>query len=278
MSGYRSTALYMKSQGKNEKTRLVEISDIDAANLEGAFRNMWIIAGLSEARKPLHHISINPFKDERLSDTQLLKIVERCEKKYGYKSGDHQRVIIEHIKNDRQHFHVVWNRVSLKTGHTIQPGDDWKKARYASREMEKELGLKRPVSRRMKRALAALAKNGRRRKILGRYDGLKPSLVPVALPALTPKPKTSFHLAMMRVTGRFYKKGEDVPFSGKPDSRSPEEQSSELLIWAWENRRIDILRQFGLPVVVAVNRFPDDSDRELDEIGPNEEAHGQLLT
>ena len=29
---------------------------------------------------------------------------------------------------------------------------------------------------------------------------------------------------------------------------------------------IGILRQFGLPVVVAINRFPDDTDRELDEI------------
>ncbi len=29
---------------------------------------------------------------------------------------------------------------------------------------------------------------------------------------------------------------------------------------------IGILRQFGLPVVVAINRFPDDGDRELDEI------------
>jgi formate--tetrahydrofolate ligase len=29
---------------------------------------------------------------------------------------------------------------------------------------------------------------------------------------------------------------------------------------------LDIIRQFGLPVVVAVNRFPTDTDRELDEV------------
>jgi formate--tetrahydrofolate ligase len=30
---------------------------------------------------------------------------------------------------------------------------------------------------------------------------------------------------------------------------------------------IDIIRQFGLPIVVAVNRFPTDTERELDEVG-----------
>jgi formate--tetrahydrofolate ligase len=29
---------------------------------------------------------------------------------------------------------------------------------------------------------------------------------------------------------------------------------------------LDILRAFGMPVVVAVNRFPEDTDRELDEL------------
>ena len=159
-SGYRSAAAYLKAQGENEKIRTVEISDPEAANLDEAFHNMWAVANASRVKKPLHHISINPFKDERLTDEQVLKIVKRCEEKYGYKPDDHQRVIVEHIKDGRQHFHVMWNRVSMETGKAVWPGLHWNKSKQAAREMEKELGLKRPVSRRMRRAQAFASRTG----------------------------------------------------------------------------------------------------------------------
>jgi hypothetical protein len=148
--GYRSAADYLKEQGENEVIRTVEISDPDAKSLDEAFHNMWTVSCKSRVQKPLHHISINPYKDERLTDDQVLKIVERCEEKYGYKLDHHQRVIVEHIKDGRQHFHVMWNRVSLDTGKAVWPGHHWKKSKQAAREMERELGLKRPTPRRLR--------------------------------------------------------------------------------------------------------------------------------
>jgi len=109
---------------------------------------MWVVASNTRVKKALHHISINPYKDERLTDAQVLKIVERCEQAYGYKLFRHQRVIVEHIKDGRQHFHVMWNRVSLQTGRAVWPGEHWKKSKQVCREMERELGLKRPTPRR----------------------------------------------------------------------------------------------------------------------------------
>ena len=135
--GYRAAAAYLHDIGKNERNRLVEISDPDADTLEKAFHNMWSIACNSRAVKPLHHISINPMKDERLTDEQVFKIIERCEKKYGYKDGDHQRVVVEHIKEGRQHFHVMWCRVSLTTGRVVKAGEHWKKSKQVCREMER---------------------------------------------------------------------------------------------------------------------------------------------
>ena len=152
--GYRAAADYLKDVGKNEHIRLVEISDPDAKTLDEAFHNMWTVACNTKCKKPLHHISINPFKDERLTDEQMLKIVARAEQKYGYKAEEHQRVIVEHVLNGRQHFHVMWCRVSMVTGKAVWPGEHWKKSKQVCREMEKELGLKRPVPRRVKRMLA----------------------------------------------------------------------------------------------------------------------------
>jgi hypothetical protein len=151
---------------------------------------MWAVASHSKVKKALHHISINPHKDERITDEQVLKIVERCEQKYGYKPANHQRVIVEHIKDGRQHFHVIWNRVSLATGKAVWPGHHWKKSKQASREMEKELGLRRVVARRMMRARALAARTGRTSKIANRYQALTLLHAPSFGPLL-PYPKTS---------------------------------------------------------------------------------------
>jgi hypothetical protein len=178
--GYRSAAQYMKDIGQNEETRIVQISDLDSKNLDEAFRNMWVIASSSKVKKPLHHVSINPFKEERLTDEQVLKIIERCEEKYGYIHGDHQRVIIEHFKEGRQHFHVMWNRVSLDTNKAVWPGEHWKKSKQAAREMEKALGLKNPVPRRVKQMQADAA--SRKQQAFGSYNNLnKPIKLPIAV-------------------------------------------------------------------------------------------------
>ena len=187
--GYRSAADYLKDIGQNEKTRLVEISDPDAKDLHEAFHNMWTVAANSKVKKPLHHISINPFKDERLTDEQVMKIVARCEEKYGYKPCDHQRVIVEHIKDGRQHFHVMWCRVSLKTGKAVWPGHHWKKSKQAAREMEGELGPKRPTPRRVKRMRAAIVSLGKLRLNFNHHDLAIRSIMFNPKPAVHPTPE-----------------------------------------------------------------------------------------
>jgi hypothetical protein len=79
-----------------------------------------------------------------------MAIVQRCEEVYGYTMFHHQRVIVEHIKDGRQHFHVMWNRVSVMTGKAVYPGLHWKKSKEVAREMEIKLGLKRTATRRKK--------------------------------------------------------------------------------------------------------------------------------
>ena len=157
--GYRAAATYLKAIGHNEQIRLVQISDADARDLDQAFQNMWMVASTSRCRKPLHHISINPSKDERLTDEQMLRIVARAEQKYGYRKTEHQRVIVEHMLDGRQHFHVMWCRVSLATGKAVWPGHHWKKSKQICREMEKELGLKRPMPRKLTKGLKIKTQN-----------------------------------------------------------------------------------------------------------------------
>jgi hypothetical protein len=252
--GYHAAAAYLKAQGENEKIRTVDISDPDAMNLDDAFGNMWVMASHSKARKPLHHISINPFKDERLTDKQVLKIVERCEQKYGYLPDAHQRVIVEHIKDGRQHFHVMWNRVSLTTGRSIWPGHHWKKSKQVAREMEKELGLKRPVPKRMKRARATIAATGRASRASGRYGILKNGTPPAFLtkpvrPRFNPaglSPQQLFQPTMWLATRKRRKPDNNQSIFKALRMSSREQELAELLAWAWEHHRFDILATFGI--------------------------------
>jgi len=186
--GYRSAADYMKEQGKNEKTRLAELSDPSANNLDDAFQNMWVVAANTKCTKPLHHISINPMPGERLTDAQLMKIVEHCEKIYGYPMFHHQRVIVEHVKEGRQHFHVIWNRVSLVTGRSVWPKKHWNKSKQICREMEKELGLKSPSPR--KRGARPKARLPARTRQSQPYAiKQKPAPARIAQPILLHRPK-----------------------------------------------------------------------------------------
>lgn len=286
--GYRAAADYLKAVGENEKIRLVEISDPDAKNLDEAFKNMWSLASNTKCTKPLHHISINPFKDERLTDEQVLKIVERCEQKYGYKPGEHQRVIVEHIKDGRQHFHVIWNRVNMDTGRVVWPGHHWKKSKQAAREMEKELGLKRPMPRRMARPARARThtriratkgrtarretkarpthsrntfKPGKASKPTGRYQIQRPfQPIRVNLPhaprtgsyAMPTRPAAALPLSLpliwMYPRKPHRKHHENEPVRMPMPIRPRAMTREELIAWAWANGRWDILAMFGIYV------------------------------
>jgi hypothetical protein len=243
--GYRAAANYLKDPGENENVRLVQIGDHDARNLDQAFHNMWVVGRTTRATKALHHVSINPARGERLIDDQVLKICQRLEEKYGYRPGNHQRVIVEHIKDGRQHFHVMWHRVSLGTGRVVWPGHHWKKSKQTAREMEAELGLKRPQPRGTRFRSGALR--------------LK---LPLLLAAATSRAAASIskplHPTMPQLPhliARHYRR----PY--RADARHPAARRpvaprgmsvEELIAWAWENRRADILAQFGIYVSFGI--------------------------
>ena len=247
--GYRAAANYLKDAGANEKVRLVEITDPGARDLDEAFRNMWTVGKATRAKKPLHHVSINPHKDERLTAAQVLRICQRLEEKYGYRPGDHQRVIVEHIKDGRQHFHVMWNRVSMRTGRPVWPGHHWNKSKQAAREMEAEFGVKRPSPRRARPRTSASHSGLSRIKM---RRGAQPRIFNAAKPLrpILPIRRRSCiarRVPMPRPLRRRRDRQKDK-HREPPVLINPQMSREELIAWAWENNRFDILAQFGIYV------------------------------
>lgn len=140
--GYRQAADYLKDIGENETSRLIGISDPHASNLDEAFHNMWAVASRTKAKKPLLHFSINPYK-ENITDKVAKQIAILYAARCNLDLKTHQWVMVEHVKDGRQHYHVIVNRVSPITRRCIDPGLFKKKAREVSREVEIKFGLNR---------------------------------------------------------------------------------------------------------------------------------------
>jgi len=149
--GYRSAAAYLKDQGKNEKTRLMEISDPHAKNLDEAFRAMWAVANGTKVKKTAAPCQPQPDEGGTLNRRASPSHLQTPRRKLWLRHGEHQRMIVEHIKEGRQHFHVIWNRVNLTTGKAHWPYMHKKQSKMAAREMEKELGLKTPTPRKARK-------------------------------------------------------------------------------------------------------------------------------
>ena len=251
-------AQYLKEQGQNEKVRIVELND-GAKTLDEAFHKMWEVGRGSKAKKHIHHVSINPMKDERLTGKQVLAIVERLEQKYGYTKDQHQRVIVEHVKDGRQHFHVVWNRVSKQHGKAVWPSYHIRKSKEAAREMEKELGLKSPTPRRARYSFGRKTRSGtgfakKRRGSTAKRSKPFMALHPARRPAVRRiRPPVPFWASFPMRPKPFYpigrkrrKKNENIPDSEKLPFRRPEWELAELLAWAWETKNYAVLTSFGI--------------------------------
>jgi hypothetical protein len=137
--------------------------------------------------------------------------------------------------------------------------------------MEAELGLKRPVPKRMKRIRHMSFKAGRRSKALGRYQGLsgtgsstiKTTTLPGSKEQSQPKAQKPnnksaalpvrqvFRPSMHKLTARIkrppgkYERVENIPDSEKMKFKRPEWDTAELIAWAMDNGRLDILADYG---------------------------------
>ena len=124
----------------NEKAILKETRGVLAQELEAALEEMRDVAGGSRCGKNfLYQANINPRANEKLTLEQWKHAIDTLEKNLGFE--DHQRVIVEHIKEGRQHYHVIWSRVNPDTLRVTDIGGDRYTMRRTANQLERELGL-----------------------------------------------------------------------------------------------------------------------------------------
>lgn len=123
----------------NETVRLFDMSGVASRDLKGALAEMAAIASGSRCTKFLYHASISPGATTILTDAQWREAVERLESALGLEG--HQRAVVLHTKKDRQHAHVVWNRVDAETLKAAHHAHNYRTHEEVSRTLERTFGL-----------------------------------------------------------------------------------------------------------------------------------------
>lgn len=106
-SGGSDLATHLLNAYDNERVELADLRGTIADDLHGAFAEFEAIASGTKAQKPLYSLSINP--SEPLTREQYFEAVEAIENRLGL--TDQPRAIVFHVKEGREHCHVVWSRI-----------------------------------------------------------------------------------------------------------------------------------------------------------------------
>lgn len=124
----------------NEKVLVAEVRGFVADDLHGAFAEAEAIASGTRCKKPLYSLSINPSKT--MTQEQYAHAIDKIERKLGLE--DQARAVVFHVKNGREHCHVVWSRIDGETMKARSNAFDRQKLREVSRELCHDFGHELP--------------------------------------------------------------------------------------------------------------------------------------
>ena len=137
-------ATHLLNEYDNELMEVAEVRGAIAQDLHGAFAEWELQArALTQCRNYLYSLSVNPDPAQgELTREQYFDYIDRTEQELGL-SGQ-PRAIIFHIKDGREHCHVVWSRIDTDNGKAIQIAFDRQKLMMVTREFAREQGLSLP--------------------------------------------------------------------------------------------------------------------------------------
>jgi hypothetical protein len=140
-TGAADLATHLSNEYDNTRVELAEIRGTVADDLHGALADFAGIARATRCKKPLYSLAINPA--EPLSREQYLAAIDHIEGKLGL-SGQ-PRAVVFHVKNGREHCHVVWSRIDVGSMRAVPMSHDRMKLRTCARELAHAYGLPLPA-------------------------------------------------------------------------------------------------------------------------------------
>ena len=137
-------ATHLQNAQENERVEVAQIRGAACRDLHGAFAEWEFQAdALTRCQKYLYSLSVNPDPAQgRLTREQYLDYIDRAEEQLGL--AGQPRAVVFHIKNGREHCHVVWSRIDAQQGKAVHLAYDKQKLMMVTREFAREHGLALP--------------------------------------------------------------------------------------------------------------------------------------
>ncbi len=139
VSDWQEKANYAEDKADNDFAKVHEVRCEGIEDVQTAFAAMVAFAADTKCKQFLYHATINLNPGERLTREQWQQAVDRLEEGLGLTG--HHRVVFEHIKKDRQHYHIVWSRLPPTGGPAVSMSYDYFVHQRTAKELEKKFGL-----------------------------------------------------------------------------------------------------------------------------------------
>ena len=120
----------------NERVDVRELLGVCAPDLTAALLEMEAVAAAARSRRPFYHASINTAPNELMNDAQKVRAIDRLEQELGLTGQP--RVVVEHVKEGREHLHVAWSRIDGETLRAIPDSHNFRRHEIVARELEHE--------------------------------------------------------------------------------------------------------------------------------------------
>ena len=140
-AGGADLGVHLNRTDTNERVRLLELRGVAGVNLDQALREMEAFGAGTRCKSPLYHANIDPRADERLTPEQWGRAVDALEAKLGFTGQP--RALVQHVKEGREHVHVVWSRIDLERNRAIPDSHNYRKHEEVARALEREFGHER---------------------------------------------------------------------------------------------------------------------------------------
>lgn len=128
----------------NEYVEVAELRGTVARDLHGAFAEWEACASaMTRCKNYLYSLSVNPDPTQGpLTREQYYAFIDRAEERLGL--AGQGRIVTFHIKDGREHCHVVWSRIDMVKGKAIHQAFDHEKLMLVARQFAREQGLELP--------------------------------------------------------------------------------------------------------------------------------------
>lgn len=144
-AGGQDLATHLQNDLDNDYLEVTELRGAIATDLHGAFAEWELQArGLTKCQKYLYSLSINPWDQINgpMTRDQYADYINRVEDRLGL-SGQ-PRAVVFHVKEGREHAHVVWSRIDTANEKAVQISFDREKLMMVTREFARDHGLTLP--------------------------------------------------------------------------------------------------------------------------------------